>query len=87
VLARGRSRFAGHPAAHVRWADRDLADLNVGVVDAALHASQAVLNGAAAVDAGYAAGETLALRVRTGYSEAPGPRPGTESLCSAQPYP
>ena len=74
------------PAAHVRWADCDLADLHVGVVDAALHASQAVLNGAAAVDAGYAAGETLALRVRTGYSEAPGPRPGTESLCSAQPY-
>lgn len=52
----------------------DLADLHVGVVDAALHASQAVLNGAAAaVDAGYAAGaagETLALRVRAVVADA-----------------
>jgi hypothetical protein len=49
-------------------------DLHAGVVDAALHASQAVLNdAAAAVDAGYAAGpagETLALRVRAVVADA-----------------
>jgi alkylation response protein AidB-like acyl-CoA dehydrogenase len=52
----------------------DLTDLHAGIVDAALHASQAVLTGAAAaVDAGYAAGpagETLALRVRAVVAEA-----------------
>lgn len=52
----------------------DLTDLHVGIVDAALHASQAVLNdAAAAVDGGYAAGaagETLALRVRAVVADA-----------------
>jgi hypothetical protein len=46
----------------------DLADLHIGIVDAALHTSQAVLGHAAAeVDAGHASGEAgdlLALRVR-----------------------
>ena len=55
-----RQTSAGRPG--------DLTDLHAGVVDAALYASQAVLNGAAgAVDGGYAAGpegEILALRVR-----------------------
>jgi alkylation response protein AidB-like acyl-CoA dehydrogenase len=52
----------------------DLSALHAGIVDAALHASQAVLNdAAAAVDGGYAAGaagETLALRVRAVVADA-----------------
>ena len=52
----------------------DLTDLHAGVVDAALHASQAVLDGAAAaVDGRYAAGaagEILALRVRAVVADA-----------------
>ena len=74
MLARRCPRPADHAGARSAGRPGELGRLHVGLVDAALHAAEAVLAGAAAqIDAGQAegnAGQVLDLRVRATVADA-----------------